>query len=441
MNLLILVTYNLLLFLLSPLIILLLLWRLLVAGKSRRGLFERLGFIPRGKLPAGPRCWVHAVSVGENTAAKPVWQALLSLFPDHQLLLSTTTDTGQATAAKFVGGQGHTIYFPFDLLPCAWLALARARPAVIVIMETELWPNFLAMAKLFGCKVMVANGIISDRSLRGAARLRPLYRWMAGNIDRFCMQSREDADRIVRLGADPARVMVAGNTKFDEVLTEVSLGEQITLRNALGLGRDEPILLAGSTHPGEEEPVLRAFRQVKAAHHGARLLIAPRHIQRAGEIAELITAHGFAAARRTKINAVSAPPDAVIILDTLGELARAYALCTAAFVGGSFVPIGGHNILEPLGLGKPALFGPHMEKNRDLARLAQAAGVGFQVADAGELAARWSAFLDDRKLLKEMAEKTRTIFQLHAGAGERCAAEAAKLVGNAQPAPAFKRPG
>jgi len=429
MNIILLVLYNLLLLVLSPFIFLLLLWRLLVAGKSRRGLFERMGFIPRSKLPTGPRCWVHAVSVGENTAAKPVWQALLKLLPDHHVILSTTTDTGQATAAKLVGEHGQTIYFPFDLLPCAWLALARARPELIIIMETELWPNFLAIAGLLGCRVMVANGIISDRSLRGAARLRPLYRWMVGNIDRFCMQSREDADRIVRLGADPARVTVAGNTKFDEVLTEVSLGEQINLRNALGLSRDEPILLAGSTHPGEEEPVLRAFRQVKTAHPGARLLIAPRHIQRAGEIAELITAHGFAAAHRTKIASVSAPPDAVVILDTLGELARAYALCTAAFVGGSFVPVGGHNILEPLGLGKPAIFGPHMEKNRDLARLALDAGVGFQVADAGELAARWIAFLDDRKLLRELAEKTRTIFHQHAGAGERCAKEAAKLLG------------
>lgn len=428
MNILILILYNLLLLLLSPLLVLLLLWRLLVAGKSRRGLREQLGFIPASKLPAGPRFWVHAVSVGENTAAKPVWQAMLQLLPDHHLMLSTTTDTGQATAEKIVGEQGRTIYFPFDLLPCVWLALARVRPDVIVIMETELWPNFLALAKLRGCRVMVANGIISDRSLHGAARVRPIYRWMAGNIDRFCMQSREDADRIVRLGADPARVTVAGNTKFDEVLTEVPLGEQIILRNALGVSREEPILLAGSTHPGEEEPVLRAFRQVKAVHPGARLLIAPRHIQRAGEIAELITAHGFVAARRTKTAGTPAPPDAVIILDTLGELARAYALCTAAFVGGSFAPIGGHNILEPLGLGKPALFGPHMEKNRDLARLALEAGVGFQVADAGELTARWNTFLADRELLKEVAEKAKAIFHQHAGAGQRCAEAAAGLV-------------
>ncbi|MHB0938757.1 MAG: 3-deoxy-D-manno-octulosonic acid transferase [Armatimonadota bacterium] len=424
------ILYNLVLLILSPIILLLLLYRLIVAGKSRRGVFEQLGLIPARKLADGPRFWVHAVSVGENTAAKPVWQAMKRLLPDHGLIVSTTTDTGQATAKKFVGDQGQTIYFPFDLLPCVWLALARVRPEAIVIMETELWPNFLQVAKWFGCKIVTANGIISDHSLRGASRVRPIYRWMTSNIDRFCMQSQEDANRVIRLGADPARVMVTGNTKFDEVLTEVPLGDQITLRNALGVSRDEPILVAGSTHPGEEEPVLRAFRQVKTAHPGARLLIAPRHIQRAQEIEELAIAHGFAVVRRTKIGTAPAPSDAVIILDTLGELARAYALCTAAFVAGSFAPIGGHNVLEPLGLGKPAIFGPHMEKNRDLARLTLTAGVGFQVADADELAARWNAFLDDYQLLKDVAGKAKAIFQQNSGAGRRCADAAIALLGH-----------
>lgn len=425
-----LLVYNLVLLILSPIIILLLLYRLIVARKARRGVLEQLGFIPAGKLGEGPRFWVHAVSVGENTAARPVWQAMKRMLPGHRLILSTTTDTGQATARKFVGDQGQTIYFPFDLLPCVWLALARVRPEVIVIMETELWPNFLEVAKRFGCKIITANGIISDRTLRRAAFVRPIYRWMTSNIDHFCMQSQEDANRIIRLGADPARVTVTGNTKFDEVLTEVPLGDQITLRNALGLGREEPVLVAGSTHPGEEEPVLRAFRQVKTAHPEARLIIAPRHIQRAREIEELAVAHGFAVVRRTKIGSAPAPPDAVIILDTLGELARAYALCTAAFVAGSFAPIGGHNVLEPLGLGKPAIFGPHMEKNRDIAGLTLAAGVGFQAADADALAERWHGFLADPHLRQEVAVKAKAVFQQNSGAGQRCADAALALLGH-----------
>jgi len=188
--------------------------------------------------------------------------------------------------------------------------------------------------------------------------------------------------------------------------------------------------VAGSTHPGEEEPVLSAFRQVKTAHPEARLVIAPRHIQRAQEIEELATAHGFSVTRRTKIASAPAPPDAVIILDTLGELARAYALCTAAFVAGTFAPLGGHNVLEPLGLGKPAIFGPHMEKNRDIALLTLAAGVGFQVANADELAARWNAFLADPQLLRDVAMKAKAVFQQHSGAGRRCANVAVALLGH-----------
>ena len=424
-----LIAYNLVLLLLSPVILSLLLWRLIVTGKSRRGLRERLGYIPARKLDSGgPRVWMHAVSVGETAAAQPICAALLAALPDHRLLFSTTTDTGQEQAMKTVGERGQVIYFPFDFLPCAWLALIRARPALIVLVETELWPNFLAVARMLGCKVMLANGIISDRTLRAARRMPPLFRWMTANLDGCCMQSEEDAARIIRLGADPARVMVAGNTKFDQALTEVPLGEQIRLRNALGLSRDEPVLLAGSTHPGEEEHVLRAFRRVKAAHPRARLIVAPRHVPRAGEIEELAAAHGFASARRTKVETMPPPTDAVIILDTIGELARAYALCAAAFVGGSLAPIGGHNLLEPLGLGKPVIFGPHMEKNRDIAAIVLAAGVGFQVADADELAERWSAFLADRRLLKDIAALTRAVFHHHAGAAKRCAGEASKLL-------------
>lgn len=424
-----LLVYNLLLLLLSPLLLLYMLWRLVVAGKSRRGLAERLGGVPAAKLSgAGPRIWLHAVSVGETVAARPIWQALLEAFPGWQLIHSTTTDTGQAQAEKSVGDAGQVIFFPFDFLPCMALALARVKPSLLVLVETEMWPNLLALAHLRGCKVMLANGIVSDRSLNGAKRLAPLYRWMTRNIDLCCMQSQEDADRIIRLGADPARVIVTGNTKFDQVLTKVPLGEQALLRDALGLAREEPVVLAGSTHPGEEEEVLRAYRHLKATHPDVRLLIAPRHIQRAPEIAVQAAAHGFTAVCRTKIAAAPAPPDAVLILDTIGELARAYALCSAAFVGGSFVPIGGHNVLEPLGLGKPAIFGPHMHKNRDITTIVMQANVGFQVQNAEELAAEWARFVADTRLRRDIATRAQAVFKKHHGASQRCADAAKKMV-------------
>ena len=435
-----LICYNLLLLLLSPLLVVYMLWRLLIAGKSRRGLAERLGFLPAHKLAGeGPCIWLHAVSVGETLAAKPVWEALLAALPGWRLLHSTTTDTGQAQAEKHAGEHGQIIYLPFDFLPCVWLALARARPRLVVLMETELWPNFLAVAHLLGCKVVLANGIVSDRSLRGAARMAPVYRWMLGNIDRFCMQSAQDAERIIRLGADPARVCVVGNSKFDQVVRQVPLGEQMMLRHALGLNRDEPLLLAGSTHPGEEEIVLRAFRLLTTLHPRARLLIAPRHIQRAQAIAELAVAHGFTVACRTKVEQQPSAPDAVLILDTIGELARAYALCTAAFVGGSLAPIGGHNVLEPLGLGKPAIFGPHMEKNRDIAAAVLEAGVGFQITDAESLAACWQRFLDTPELGKEIIDKAANIFHQHQGAAKRGVEEIVKVLDMAADAPRIVR--
>lgn len=430
MAIIILVLYNMVLLLLSPVLLLYLLWRFVVTGKSRAGLSERLGWMPAHKCAGSEPClWLHAVSVGETVAAKPVWPALLDALPGWRLLHTTITDAGQEQAVKFVGEQGQVAFFPFDLLPCVWLALARAHPSLIVLVETELWPNFLAMAHLLGIPVLVVNGRISDRSLRRALRLLPLFRWMTSNITRFCMQSGEDAARIIRLGADPARVTVTGNAKFDQVATAVPLGEQILLRDALGLTRDEPVLLAGSTHPGEEEQVLRAFRRVKSADARVRLLIAPRHIQRAQEIEELVVAHGFAVARRTKLATMPVPPDAVIIMDTIGELGRAYALCTAAFIGGSLAPIGGHNVLEPLALGKPPLFGPYMSNFRDIAALVLEHELGAQVNDDAELAAQWLAYLVDAHRCRDIARRAAALVDANRGAAQRFAEEAVKLVG------------
>ncbi|HEY3377826.1 MAG TPA: 3-deoxy-D-manno-octulosonic acid transferase [Armatimonadota bacterium] len=423
-----LVIYNLLMLVLSPFAILYIIWGLIITDRSRGGMGERLGLVAKDRTP-GPRVWLHAVSVGETVAAKPIWADLLQALPGWTFWHSTTTDTGHAQAQKAVGDHGQVIYFPFDFLPCVWLALTRVRPDLVVLVETELWPNFLAVAQLLGCKTMIVNGRISERSLRGSRYLAPLYRWMTRNVDRFCMQSEEDAARIIRMGADPARVTVVGNSKFDQVGAKVTLGEQVKLRNALGLTRDEPVVLAGSTHPGEEDIILRAFRLLKTTHPEARLIIAPRDINRAPKVEELVVAHGFTGIRRTKIATQPTTPDAIIILDTIGELAQAYALCSSGFVGGSLVPIGGHNILEPLALGKPAIFGPQMSNFRDISTIALEAGVGFQVATAAELAERWQQFLADPARARTLAETTAHIFQLHAGASSRCAAEAANLVG------------
>jgi len=426
-----LIVYNILLLIFSPFVALYLFWRLVIIGKSRDGILERLGFVPARKCAGSePRIWLHAVSVGESVAARPVWEEMLEVLPGWRLYHSTMTDTAQVQAAKAVGTRGEMLYFPFDFFPCVWLALSRVRPSLIVLVETEMWPNFLAVAHLLGIKVMMVNGRISDRSLRGSTHLGPLYRWMTTNIDRYCMQSPGDAERIIAIGAAPDRVTVTGNTKFDQIMAPVSLGEQVKLRGKLGLTRDEPLLLAGSTHEGEEDIVLRAFRQVKTADPRVRLIIAPRNINRAQEVEDLVSAHGFPVARRTRMATIPPPPDAVIILDTIGELARAYALCTVAFVGGSLIPIGGHNVLEPLAMGKPVVFGPCMSNFRDIAVIVNEAGIGMTIHDAAELAARWLELLNDPQRRRTIADTAAVIFTEHRGASTRSAHAAALLVGS-----------
>jgi 3-deoxy-D-manno-octulosonic-acid transferase len=422
--------YNLLSLIFSPVLFIVYLINALTRHNIIKGTWQRFGFIPKRKDAKDvPLFWLHAVSVGETIAARAVWPEIQKALPDWQMAHSTFTDTGMGEVTKGVENRGIIFYMPFDFFICVWMAFSRLRPRLLVLMETELWPNLLFMAKMYGCKLMVVNGRISDDTARDARMAISLYRWMTSRVDLFCMQSQEDATRIISLGASPDKVRVSGNVKFDQAMVSVTLGEEAILRNNLGLKRDEPVLLAGSTHPGEEEIVMQAYRIVKNNHPETRLVIAPRHITRGAEIEELIKAHGFSAVRKTKINDdFIVPPDAVLILDTIGELAKAYSMCTAAFVGGSLVNIGGHNILEPMGLGKPAIFGPHMNNFRDITELALNNGVGFKVENADDLAARWMEFLQNPDYCKKMADKTVEVISIHRGAAKRCADEAEKLV-------------
>ncbi len=423
--------YNLLSLIASPILLIVYLINAVKYRNIIKGTWQRLGFVPRRQNAKDvPLFWLHAVSVGETIAARAVWPEIQKALPEWKMAHSTFTDTGMGEVTKGIENKGIIFYMPFDFFISVWMVFARIRPRLLVLMETELWPNLLFMAKLYGCKLMVVNGRISDDTSRDARLAISLYRWMTSRVDLFCMQSQEDAARIIALGASADKVKVAGNVKFDQAMVSVTLGEEVMLRNNLGLKRDEPVLLAGSTHSGEEEIILQAYRIVKKSNPETRLIIAPRHITRGAEIEELIKAHGFAAVRKTKINeGFIVPSDAVLILDTIGELAKAYSMCTAAFVGGSLVNVGGHNILEPMGLGKPAIFGPHTNNFRDITALALNTGVGFKVENAEDLAARWSEFLQNPDYCRMMADKTVEVISVHRGAAKRCAEDAAKLVG------------
>jgi len=425
--------YNLALVALFPAIMIYALWRVTLGGKAAMGWRDRLG-CPRVR-PARPgqsRIWVHAVSVGEVVGGRPTVEALKALLPEASLVLSTITPTGQRMARERCAGLADSVfYFPFDFLPCVALSLRAVRPDLVVLCEGELWPNFLSLCRARGIPTCVVNGRISDLALRRSRPWRWLHRRVVPKVSWFGMQSQRDAERIISWGADPGRVALYGNTKFDQDLRRLTDDERLPLGRELGVAPDDLLLIAGSTHPGEEEAVLEAFRLVRARHPRARLLIAPRRLDRAEAIAALIARAGFTCARRT----IGPDPTAdVILLDTIGELARAYALATVVFVGGSLVPIGGHDVLQAIAQGLPVFFGPHMHNFRDIADLVARSGVGFVIHDAPDLAAGMLRFIEDPAACRRVADLGGEVIRAHQGASRRSAEMAVALLRGALPA-------
>lgn len=427
------IAYNVALALCLPIALAYLLWHVLCSGRIREGFRERLGFLGeslREKVRGDDAViWVQAVSSGEVTAALPVIRELRLREPLAKIVLSTTTPTGREMAEKHARGDVDGVfYFPLDFPFVVNRVLAQVRPTILVLVETELWPNLLSAAKRRGTRVILVNAKISDRAMRRSRIVRPVYRWMMGNVDRLCAQSEEDAERLIELGAAPEAVSVVGNTKFDGDYVEVSPAQAAQMRHELGLPAAGPVLVAGSTNPREEDAVLDAFSKVRMRHMDARLIIAPRHPVRAEEIQTLIRERGWHAARRTRMLAgdPEADParraeDTVVILDTMGELAALYAVATVVFVGGSLIPKGGHNVLQPLAQGKPVLFGPYMHNQRDTSNLALAEKVAWQIRDADELADEVLRLIESPSELARVEGKARQIIAENRGAARRCA--------------------
>jgi len=380
------------------------------AGYGRH-LGQRFGRLGDG-LPAEPRCWIHAVSVGESAAAVPLVEGIRRRWPELGIVVSTITPTGARIVAERLAGRAVHRYFPVDLPGPVRRALDAARPRFFIAIETELWPNFLRALAGRRIPAMIANGRISDRSFRRYHRVRWLMRRVLAHVSVFAMQSEEDARRIVALGAPPERVVVTGNLKSD-LLPEAS--DDAGWRERLGLGARDRLWIAGSTHRGEETMVLDAFVRAKASHAGLALLVAPRHPERTGEVEELIRDRGLIAVRRSRLPR-EREPGAVTILDTVGELAQIYALAEVVFVGGSLVPVGGHNVLEPALRGKPVLFGPHTSNFREGAELLQRSGGGLVVKDGEELARELARLLEDGDLARRMGEAARESFVGRQGA-------------------------
>jgi len=306
------------------------------------------------------------------------------------------------------------------MLPFVKRSLASVSPKVFASTDTEIWPNFRYIAHKRGVKSAIINGTVSDKTIDGARRVSWLYKWTLSNIDRFCMQSQADADRIIALGADQNRVIVTGNCKADQAVVPMSDAEKDELRSRYKFPMDARVFVAGSTNPGEDAPVIDAFKYAREHHGNLQLIIAPRQIERREEIANIAEEKGLSCGWRSDPKSISGDED-VIILDTFGELAQVYALADVTFVGGSLIPRGCHSILQPISQGKPVFFGPYTFKAKDLVSQAKAAGVGFEVKDCDQLGQEMANMLKDQPLLDEIRASCERMMQANLGASKRTA--------------------
>ena len=399
----------------------------------RKGLTERLGILPKDlrqqALMHEGSLWVHAASLGEVNAVAPVIRELLPQLPRQAIFFTSTTVAGRDQAKRLFPQATACLLLPIDL---PWLVrpwIRRFKPRLAVIAETELWPNFLRELKLNGTQTLLVNGRLTERSFKRYKLLRGAMAEVLENIQVFAMQAAPDAERIKALGARAARVVVAGNTKFD-LAADLSVAKEQAerLRRELGWRKEQVVIVAGSTRPGEEALMAQAFIELRRSFKDACFVVAPRHLQRVEEAAEALKAAGLNAVRRS--NWAEAKGAVCILLDTLGELKAFYSLAEPAglaWIGGSFQDFGGQNPLEAAALGVPCLFGPSMRHFPEVASALLEAGAATQV-DAAGLGAASRAYLQDAKARRKAAEAALLCVQERAGASKRNAEMAWKLL-------------
>jgi len=394
------------------------LFQALAHGKYVEGLRQRFGSLPA--IDLHPVIWLHCVSVGETQAARPLVERIKREYPHHALVVSTITRTGQKLAHDVFGKQAHSIfYFPFDWRWTARRALRTINPDAVVIMETELWPNFLRECKARGIPVALVNGRISRQSFRRYRMIRFFLARMLQCLDIAVMQSEVDAGRLRDLGMPGDRIHTAGNLKFDAGTVSSATEKTAEIRERFGLAVEWPLILAASTHAPEEKILLESFKQLDAR---TRLMLAPRHPERFQEVASLIRESGFSWARRTNAPEASDAEARVILLDTIGELPATYSLASVVFVGGSIVDRGGHNVLEPAAAGAPVVTGAHTHNFHAIVDLLKEANAIVQLpetAASGELATVFADLLGNPERRNELAARAKQLVVDNQGAAER----------------------
>jgi len=386
---------------------------------------ERLGALPASYQQAAVGAiWVHAVSVGETLAVASLVRELQQRYPERKVFMSHVTPTGRAIGEGRLPDVAGRFYLPLDWRWSVERVLRRIQPGLLVIAETELWPNLLCATHDFGARVALVNARLSERSCRGYRRLGPFMRRVFTNVDCVCAQSQPDADRFCLIGAAPDRVVVSGNLKFDAEPPALGVLAD-RLEGALQRAGRGPVLVAASTMPGEEGSVLEAWKAVRQVHERAFMILAPRHPNRCETVGQMLLSSGFRFVRRSTLGEKESElisqlaTSEVLLLDTIGELAGIFQVADVVFMGGSLVPTGGHNLLEPAYWAKAVVFGPHMENFREMAELFLAEHAALQVQDSVGLARCLLSLLGDTALRNQTGRQAKQVLDRESGATRR----------------------
>lgn len=413
--------YNLLLLTLLPVFLPYFIIKILSTGENRDSLRERFGFLGKEKirgLQGKPSIWLHAVSVGELNAAIPLINRLKEKYPELKMIVSTVTVTGYNNATKKIPAADLIFFFPFDFSWVVKKIVKLLKPKIFILIETEIWPNVLRSLRENGIPTILSNGRISSTSYKRYKTFRFFFKSVLKGFSIFSMQSDRDSKRIVSLGADEEKVVTSGNIKFDQDILTVNSKDLGNLQKCLHFSGKEKIFVAGSTHKGEEEIILKVFESLKESFPGIKLLLVPRRPERFNEVEDLVKERGFSITRKTLLDGGAEGSFEVVLIDTMGELRMIYGLGTVIFVGGSLVEKGGQNLLEPASYKKPVFFGPHVDNFTSIAKALQEGGGGIQVRNGDELLSQAKRFLSNPSLLEDAGNSAWKVLNEGRGAVE-----------------------
>jgi 3-deoxy-D-manno-octulosonic-acid transferase len=405
---------------------------ILKAAWGKHGIKERMGRLPLGKtdkLGGNRIIWFHAASLGEVKVLSTIVPQVKRKHPEYKLVVSTMTKTGKREAERILQQVELVFFMPVDLKRFVSRALKRIQPVALILVETEIWPNLIREAKRYGSVVALINGRISENSLRRYLLLKKLFKQTLSHFDLLCMQSEEYKDRMTRLGASRDKTQITGNMKFDRLLLASESPDIKEMKRKMFIGDNRLVLIGGSTRQGEEDILVGVFKKLKEEYRNLIFILAPRHLDRLKQVENILIQHGIGYIRRSQLAAIylKGHPEAdsplddhpMILLDTMGELSKLYSMAEVAFVGGSLVPVGGHNLLEPAIHGVPVLFGPHVEHFKEEAGILIDSGGGIKVENEEELHLNLSQLLADERRRTSMGEKAKEAIRKRTGVAEK----------------------